>query len=111
MIYEFQVLYVRQGSNEVKSIEVQAPTSESAKARVENHLMTVVSVGPGIPVFNWDQKIFNREEAAFYLRISAGELSNRVAEGKIAMCKDGKPLFRRQDLDRYLETIHQGVAA
>jgi excisionase family DNA binding protein len=51
-----------------------------------------------------DSPWLNAEDAARYLACARGRLYDLVQLGKLEPCRDGRRLlFRRADLDRYLE--------
>ena len=62
-----------------------------------------------------EQNIFNRDEAAAYLRISVGWLDQLTKDGKIACSRLGegkrrRVIYCRADLNAYIESHRKPVA-
>lgn len=103
-IYEYQVVYrleelsSAQGPQEARvmqpvgpalSLLVRAHNPEEAEQRLEG--FHVVSVGPGIPVIDWEhQQVFTSAEAAVYIRRSTAEISRMMASGDLPNGKKRK---------------------
>ncbi|MEW6304862.1 MAG: helix-turn-helix domain-containing protein [Verrucomicrobiota bacterium] len=105
MIYEYQVLYLSPGGMSLQTVVVQACTPEKAKEAVglADQCIVVVSVGPGLPVINWQQQTFNRAEAAVYLRCTPSQVDKLMADGQLPKARYGYPIFRRADLDAVIQ--------
>lgn len=99
MMREFRV-YLYGGDHYSVIAGSKKEAMEIAKSALK--LPSVVSAVEVLAIINPNQEVFNRSEAAAYLRISTSELADRVDAGKIACSKDGRPLFRKRDLDAYL---------
>lgn len=89
-----------QPSGPALSLVLRAHNPEEAEQRLEG--FHVVSVGPGIPVIDWEhQQLFTAVEAAVYIRRSTTEISRMMANGDLPNGKAAKiwPTFTRRVLD------------
>ncbi|MEW6304391.1 MAG: helix-turn-helix domain-containing protein [Verrucomicrobiota bacterium] len=103
MIYEFQVLYRVRESGQAGTIVMQAETAPEAAARLPSDQFEVLNVGPGRAVIDWTQPVFNKSEAAAYLRCSESQVDLFMAQGVLPKAKNGWPRFRRAELEAVIE--------
>jgi hypothetical protein len=103
MLYEFQIV-VRDGDR-VHHFPLHAETDEQALdlARSMYHDNIDVNVSGGRPLVDWSRGTFNTEESAEYLRCSPSKISELMATGKLPKARDGRPIFTRRILDKYIE--------
>lgn len=117
LLYEFQVIYRHKPAAQasavlnwpsiesapVQSMLVRSEKAEGAKALVEAAPgVSVVSVGPGWPLVDWNKPVFTLQEAAVFLGVSERTLRDYQAAGKIPKPQhDGRTLLRIDDLERY----------
>ncbi len=90
----------------IESVLVRAGSKEEARSLVEGGGYVVHSVGPGRPVIEPGQQIYNLMEAATVLRVSSSTITKLMAAGKLPKAPNGDPRFTRQ---RLLEAAEVGL--
>lgn len=87
------------------SILVRAETEGEALDLVQRGNVAVHSIGPGRPVLDWEQEIWNREEAAVWMHGHASKVDALMAKGFLPKAKNGHPLFTRGQLLAAIERL------
>lgn len=115
MKHEFRVIYTLPGSVVRLECDAIAKDEEGARAAVMGCLpecppegpeeypeIRIISVTHVRAVLDWDQRIFNREEGAVFLRKSAAWVDKAMARGDLPKARNGNPVFPREVLESYV---------
>jgi shikimate kinase len=67
---------------------------------------SVICTGGGLPCFNGNMELMNKEGITVFIDVSAEELWNRVKNTNFS----GRPIYQNQTIDQVLETIKKKSA-
>lgn len=111
MIREFQVLYRHSfnGSGvaptgEPQSLLLMAEAPDQAEAMMKAGGFCVIAVQFVRVVVDWTMPVFDRDEAAAYLRWKAGTLSANKGDGEIPCADIGGGRYPRAALEAYVNS-------
>lgn len=104
---EWQVIY-QLADGRLEELKVWAPTDAAARHQVEKNGLRVTGVTAGPALLDWNQQVFNYQEAAEYLRVSIRSLYRLIETEELE--PGANNTFMRRALDAYLTSQKPRIA-